>query len=223
MGYDGWKPWGTAVNDADRPVRNPHVVLREEFDDWAVLFDPDTGRGFGLSPTGVYVWKLLNGEHTTDDLLKELRSYADDVPKEALEHVGAFIDELAAEGLAGFGSTGSGLPASVKRPESFPSPPSGRVCELKSFKYEPPKLIDLSGGRHEAYGDSCSPGSFASNNCYPTGNSAGGICFPGTSASYCYANGTAPGHANCLSGGSTIAECNYGTGASGYCDTGSGT
>jgi hypothetical protein len=28
------------------------VLLREEFDDWAVLYDPDTGYGFGLNPTG---------------------------------------------------------------------------------------------------------------------------------------------------------------------------
>jgi SynChlorMet cassette protein ScmD len=108
------------VKNDEKPLGNPVVVLREEFDDWAVLFNPDTGRGFGLSPTGVYLWKLLDGEHTTDDLLKEIRSYADDVSEEAREHVGAFIDELAAEGLVGFGSTGSGLPAGVKRPESFP-------------------------------------------------------------------------------------------------------
>ena len=193
-------------------------MLREEFDDWAILFDPDTGRGFGLSPTGVCVWKSLDGEHTTVDLLKEIRSYADRVPEEALDHVGAFIDELAAEGLAGFGSTGSGLPAGVKRPESFPSPPS--KCELKNFKYEPPKLIDLSGRRQEAHGDNCSPGSSASNNCYPNGAQANGLCVPGTSANYCYANGTAPNQANCLGGSSTNAECNYGSSALGYCDTG---
>ena len=45
----------------NKPVANPLVVLREEFDDWAVLFDPDTGNAFGLSPVGVFVWKLLDG------------------------------------------------------------------------------------------------------------------------------------------------------------------
>jgi hypothetical protein len=50
-------------------------VLREEFDDWAVLFDPDTGHGFGLNPAGVYVWKLLNGERTIDGICKTLRRY----------------------------------------------------------------------------------------------------------------------------------------------------
>ncbi|MGD0238602.1 MAG: PqqD family peptide modification chaperone [Syntrophorhabdales bacterium] len=117
---------------------NAFVILREEFDDWAVLFNPDTGHGFGLNPTGVYVWKLLDGERSIDDLLKEIRSCADAVPEEALEQVGVFIGELAAEHLVEFNSTGSGLPASVKRTESFPSPPSGHGCELERFKYEPP-------------------------------------------------------------------------------------
>jgi SynChlorMet cassette protein ScmD len=56
------------------PIANPHVVLREEFDDWAILFDPDSGRGFGLSPTGAYVWKLLDGKHTSTRYLRRSAS-----------------------------------------------------------------------------------------------------------------------------------------------------
>ena len=201
------------MNDGDKPIANPYVVFREEFDDWAVLFNPDTGCGFGLNPTGVCVWKLLDGEHTIDDLLKEIRFYADKVPEEALEHVGTFIDELATEGLAGFASTGSGLPAGVKRPESFPSPRSGHVCELKSFKYEPPKLIELSGRRQGAYG----------LNCNPYGTIPGGECYAGSSASYCYNTGASATKPNCLSGASNSAECNYGTSAMGFCSTGGST
>src|ERR1019366_4826445 len=90
------------MKNGEKPVANPFVMLREEFDDWAILFNPDTGRGFGLSPTGVYLWKLLDGEHTIDDLFMEIRHLAEDVPEEAGDDVGAFIDALVAEGLAGF-------------------------------------------------------------------------------------------------------------------------
>ena len=31
------------VKSGELPLANPLVVLREEFDGWAVLFDPDTG------------------------------------------------------------------------------------------------------------------------------------------------------------------------------------
>ena len=38
----------------DKPVVNPLIVLRIEFDDWAILFDPDTGEGFTINPVGVF-------------------------------------------------------------------------------------------------------------------------------------------------------------------------
>jgi SynChlorMet cassette protein ScmD len=85
----------------DKPVANSLVVLREEFDDWAILFDPDTGNAFGLNPTGVYLWKLLDGEHSLDDLLVRLRESADDVPDEVSDHVSEFVQELTKRGLAG--------------------------------------------------------------------------------------------------------------------------
>ena len=43
--------------------------------------------GFGLNPTGVYLWKLLDGEHPIDALLEELRGHADGVPEDAREHI----------------------------------------------------------------------------------------------------------------------------------------
>ncbi len=88
----------------DKPITNPFVVLREEFDDWAILFNPDAGLGFGgfgLNPTGVYVWKLLDGERAIDDLLEKLRDHAEDVPQDARGHIRVFVDALVAEGLGG--------------------------------------------------------------------------------------------------------------------------
>ena len=54
------------MKNTEKPTANPDVVLREEFDDWAILFNPDTGRGFGLNPTGVYLWKIFDGKSTTE-------------------------------------------------------------------------------------------------------------------------------------------------------------
>ena len=71
------------MEDSKKPVANPSVLLREEFDDWAVLFDPDMSDAFGLSPTGVYLWKLLDGEGSIDDMVTALRLDATDVPEEA--------------------------------------------------------------------------------------------------------------------------------------------
>jgi SynChlorMet cassette protein ScmD len=92
------------LKNSEEPIANPHVMLREEFDDWAILFNPDTGRGFGVNPTGVYVWKLLDGEHTIDEMLAALCRDALDVPENVYADIGAFVDALIAEGLAGFQS-----------------------------------------------------------------------------------------------------------------------
>ena len=86
----------------DKPVANPLIVLREEFDDWAILFDPDTGNAFGLNPTGVFIWKLLDGRHSTDDIVQMLRDEAQEVPEEVPQHIGEFIQSLEKQGLVGY-------------------------------------------------------------------------------------------------------------------------
>jgi SynChlorMet cassette protein ScmD len=88
--------------DARNPVANPLIVLREEFDDWAILFDPDTGNAFGLNPTGVFIWKLLDGKHGVEDIVNRLSDEAEDVPEDAGEHARQFIASLEAQGLVGY-------------------------------------------------------------------------------------------------------------------------
>lgn len=80
---------------------NPEVVLREEFDQWAILFNPDNGQGFGINPVGVFIWKLLDGKNTISDIVHELNQNCDDVPAEAEIFVREYIDSLLEKGLAG--------------------------------------------------------------------------------------------------------------------------
>jgi SynChlorMet cassette protein ScmD len=83
------------------PVANPLIVLREEFDDWAVLFNPDTGAAFAIDPVAVFIWKRLDGKKTIDDIVTDLRTNCEDVPDNADEHCRAFIDDLLKRGMAG--------------------------------------------------------------------------------------------------------------------------
>ncbi|TFH62065.1 MAG: SynChlorMet cassette protein ScmD, partial [Gemmatimonadales bacterium] len=85
-----------------KPVANPLVVLREEFDDWAVLFDPDVGNAFGLNPVGVFIWKRLDGNHTIQDILKKLNDTCEDLPEEAEEHLRDLIKDMVEKGLVGY-------------------------------------------------------------------------------------------------------------------------
>lgn len=84
-----------------KPIANPVAVLREEFDDWAVLFNPDTGRAVGINPVGVAVWKLLDGQRTLTDVVAEIGQRFSDVPDAAAEHIEAFVSELAQGGFVG--------------------------------------------------------------------------------------------------------------------------
>lgn len=90
------------MTDARKPIANPLIVLREEFDDWAILFDPDTGNAFGLNPVGVFVWKLLDGEHGVADIVREVHGNIKDVAPEVDLHIDTFVQDLVRQGLAGY-------------------------------------------------------------------------------------------------------------------------
>ena len=185
------------LNNRDKPIVNPCVLLREEFDDWAVLFNPDAGlgyAGFGLNPTGVYLWKLLDGEHSIDELLEKLRGRAEDVPGNAREHLKVFVDALVAEGLAGCGEKVADRDKSSRAPVAA-------VNEVKRLAYEPPALVNLSSGQ-AALGDCSSKGSqVQGGDCGDGGAPGSGCCnnggcvsvYPGSGGWYCTTTGAAAG------------------------------
>jgi SynChlorMet cassette protein ScmD len=84
----------------DKPAINSVAVLREEFDDWAVLFNPDTAEAVGVNPVGVFIWKLMDGKRTLDQIAAEVREHFQGVPESAEIDVVAFAAELEEKGFA---------------------------------------------------------------------------------------------------------------------------
>jgi SynChlorMet cassette protein ScmD len=85
------------------PVPNPVVVLREEFDDWAVLFNPDNAKALGINPTGVAVWKALNGSKQIHEIVSDIKGEFSNVPEETVEmDISEFIEVLARGGFVGY-------------------------------------------------------------------------------------------------------------------------
>ena len=189
----------------EKPMANPFVVLREEFDDWAILYNPDTGYGFGLSPTGVYVWKLLDGKHSIDEVFNALRRDALEVPEDAGEQIIAFVDVLNSHGLAG-----------SKREKSSGYERGLASCCTRAgatnFTYEPPQLVNLSG-ESRAFGN-CTDGSGVSGTC-GTGYHPS-CCESGTAAPYCCGGSSGFWSSNCFGAGSTATRCQT-TGNSANC------
>jgi SynChlorMet cassette protein ScmD len=92
----------------DKPVANPTVVLREEFDDWAILFNPDTADAVGTNPVGIAVWKLMDGRHSLEEIIAEIKDQFADVPDAATKDVTAFVKDLAERGFIGYELEGKG-------------------------------------------------------------------------------------------------------------------
>ena len=90
------------MNRTDRPIASPIVVLREEFDDWAILFDPDTAAAVGINPVGVAVWKRMDGKRSVKEIVSAITTSFEDAPEAALEEITAFVDELAERGFVGY-------------------------------------------------------------------------------------------------------------------------
>ena len=86
----------------NNPIANPIVVLREEFDDWAILFNPDTADAVGINPVGVEVWKRMDGRRSLEEIVVEVENEFTDVPETVLEEMTAFVDQLAENGFIGY-------------------------------------------------------------------------------------------------------------------------
>ncbi len=89
------------MNQTDKPIANPIIVLREEFDDWAILFNPDTANAVGTNPVGVAVWKRMDGKRSLEEIVAEVKNSFEDTPDAAYDEIVTFIDTLAEKGFVG--------------------------------------------------------------------------------------------------------------------------
>lgn len=74
--------------------KNPSVILREEFDDWGVLFDTEKGEGFCINPMGIFIWKQFDGNTTITTILNDIQKEFRDTPEDLQDHVQLLMNEL---------------------------------------------------------------------------------------------------------------------------------
>jgi len=85
-----------------KPIVNPIMILREEFDDWAIIFNPDNGQAFGLNPTSVFIWKQLNGKNSISEIIEKVKNNCANVSNEVEDHINKFIVQLEEQGIVGY-------------------------------------------------------------------------------------------------------------------------
>lgn len=84
------------------PIANPVAVLREEFDDWAVIFNPDNAEAAGINPVGVMVWKLIDGSRDVKNIIAEVQSSFAEEPETIASDVEVFLGALEEKGFVGY-------------------------------------------------------------------------------------------------------------------------
>lgn len=84
------------------PFTNPEIVYRKDFDDWAVLFDPDTADTYGLDEVGSFIWTHIDGKSSIDDITKILPEEFNNVPDNAKSHIEKLLGEMEKKGLIGY-------------------------------------------------------------------------------------------------------------------------
>ena len=79
---------------------NPLAVFRKEFDDSAIIFNPESGEIFALNPTGRVIWQALTDGLDRDEVLKKLAGECrDPLPPEAGSDLDEFMNTLKAKGF----------------------------------------------------------------------------------------------------------------------------
>ena len=79
--------------------KDPRVVLREEFDQWGILFNPDTSEVVSINAMGIDIWKLIAGRCSLKDVMQGIQAQYDQVPAEAQEQINTFVNELIKRGF----------------------------------------------------------------------------------------------------------------------------
>jgi len=81
---------------------NPEIILRDDLEEAAVLFNPENSKTFGLNKTGLVIWRTLDGKHSIPQIAIEVTNQCADIPDDLENHIKSFTDVLVEKGLAGY-------------------------------------------------------------------------------------------------------------------------
>jgi coenzyme PQQ synthesis protein D (PqqD) len=91
-----------AVDQQSKYMRNPDVVLREEDEDGALIYNPDTDQIKVINPTGLFIWQQCDGTRDLGSIVSAVEESYDEVPGDQVsEQVEKFIDDMVNTGFIG--------------------------------------------------------------------------------------------------------------------------
>lgn len=83
-------------------MKNPEVVLREEDQDGALLFNPDTNQIRALNETALYIWNLCDGSRDVVAIEEAIRGAFEDIPEDqVVDQIVEFMNQMVATEFVG--------------------------------------------------------------------------------------------------------------------------
>ncbi len=91
------------ISDQDSYFQcNPEVVLREEDEDGALLFNPDTNQVKIINITGLFIWKQCDGSRNLSDICQSLEeNFENFTPEQVTQDISDYIKEMISAGFIG--------------------------------------------------------------------------------------------------------------------------
>jgi hypothetical protein len=83
------------------PIVNPSVIFREGLDNWAVLVNMDTAASIALNPTGILIWKMIDGKRNVESIMKSVKDQFKKVPESFTDDVRSLLAVLFQDGFIG--------------------------------------------------------------------------------------------------------------------------
>jgi len=80
--------------------KKPAVAFRQEFDECALLHDPDTARVVALNPMGARIWQMLDGAPDAAGILAGIAAQVPGLPEDSGRDILDFLRHLIAVGMA---------------------------------------------------------------------------------------------------------------------------
>lgn len=78
---------------------NPLVLMRKEFDDTGIVFDPENNKAMTLNPVGAVIWEAIEKGLPREKIVETVTAQFSVAQETAEKDLAAFLETLKAKGL----------------------------------------------------------------------------------------------------------------------------
>ena len=80
-------------------IVNPAVIIRDDFEDFGIIYNPETDKSYSINQTGVEILKHIQSQTPIPEIADKLRENFSEVPDDISGRVDMFIKTLIDKGL----------------------------------------------------------------------------------------------------------------------------